>query len=311
MAEKVDAENKISFVARTNPWMVSTFVLGVFFLIALFVATTSTGSIGGSVISSDEVGQKVLTALNTQTGGGVTLGSVAQEGGLYKVMVTYQGDSVPVYATLDGTKLAFQVIALDGSDTALPPTNTGNVPSNKPVVIDETQLQNAPFKGKVDAPVTIVEFSDFQCPFCERFYSDAYKQIDEQYVKTGKVKLVFAQFPLSFHDQAQKAAEASLCVQAQKGNDGFWKMHDKLFDNQADLSVENFKKWARELGIDGARFDRCLDNGDLESRVNAELAYGQSLGVSGTPTAFVNGVSVVGAQPFSAFKQVIDAQLAA
>lgn len=310
MAEKSAEGSKVSMMARTNPWMVSTFVLGILFLIALFVATTGSSSITGDVVSSEEVGQKVLTALNAQTGGGVTLGSVAQEGGLYKVTVSYQGDSVPVYATLDGTKLAFQVIALDGSDS-VPNAVPGDAPSDEPVVLDEAQLKNAPFKGQANAPVTLVVFSDFECPFCERFYSDAYKQVNEQYVTSGKVKIVFMQFPLSFHPEAQKAAEASLCVQAQKGNEGFWKMHDKLFENQADLSVENYKKWARELGVDGPRFDRCLDNGEFEARVNAELAYGQSLGVSGTPSSFVNGVPLVGAQPFSAFKQVIDAQLAA
>lgn len=314
MAEKVASEtSRVSMIARTNPWMVSTLVLGVLFLIALFIATTGSGSVTGNVASSEEVGQKVLSALNAQTGGGVTLGSVAQEGGLYKVTVTYQGDSVPVYATLDGTKLAFQVVSLDGSDTVPPAIDTGDAPSNDPVILDEAKLKDAPVKGNANAPVTIVEFSDFECPFCERFYSDAYKQILEQYVATGKAKILFMQFPLSFHPQAQKAAEASLCVFAQKGNDGFWKMHDTIFENQADLSVSNLKQWARDLGIglDSSRFDRCLDNGEFEARVNAELAYGQQLGVSGTPSFFVNGKPLVGAQPFSAFKQVIDAELAA
>ncbi|MEK6858419.1 MAG: thioredoxin domain-containing protein [Nanoarchaeota archaeon] len=296
-------------LARANPWMVSTFVLGVLFLIALFIATT--GPSTGAVVSSGDVGQKVLTALNAQTGGGVTLDSVAEESGLYKVMVSYQGDSVPVYATLDGTKLAFQVIALDGSlGGNLPPTSD-TADNNAPVVIDVNQIKNAPVKGLANAPVTIVEFSDFECPFCERFYSDAYKQIDEQYIKTGKAKVIFMQFPLGFHAEAQKAAEASLCAQAQKGNDGFWKMHDKLFENQDSLSMENYKKWAREIGLNGALFDGCLDKGDFEARVNAELAYGQSLGVSGTPSFFVNGKPLVGAQPFSAFKQIIDAELVA
>ncbi len=310
MAEKETAQApRFVALARANPWMVSTFVLGVLFLIALFIATT--GPSTGAVVSSDDVGQKVLTALNAQTGGGVTLDSVAEESGLYKVMVNYQGDSVPVYATLDGTKLAFQVISLDGTleDNLVPASDT--VDSGAPVVIDVNQIKNAPVKGVANAPVTIVEFSDFECPFCERFYSDAYKQIDEQYIKTGKVKVVFMQFPLGFHAEAQKAAEASLCAQAQKGNDGFWKMHDTLFENQESLSVENYKKWAREIGLNGALFDGCLDKGDFEARVNAELAYGQSLGVSGTPSFFVNGKPLVGAQPFSAFKQIIDAELAA
>ncbi len=292
--------------ARDNPWMVSTVVMGVLFLVALFYATSNAG-FSGTVVSEREIGTKVVAALNAQAGGGVTLGSVAQEGSLYKVTVNYQGDSVPVYATLDGTQLAFQVIALDGTQ----PTPTPNVPSAPTVVtIDPAQIANAPVKGEANAPVTLVVFSDFQCPFCERFYADALPQIESQYVATGKVKLVFMNFPLSFHPEAQKAAESALCVRAQKGDAGFWAMHDLLFENQAELSTANYKAWARTLGVNGARFDSCLDDGTFAQQVADEEAYGSSLGVSGTPTSFVNGVEVVGAQPFSGFQQAIEAALA-
>lgn len=311
MPEKSSSRN-VSFITsvRNNPWMVSTFVLGILFLVALFVA--SSGGLGtGATVSEQEIGQKVLAALNKQTGGGVTLGPVAREGGLYKVTVTYQGDEVPVYATLDGTKLAFQVLSLDGSDTApIPTPSQPSAPTS--VTIDADKIKNAPVMGSASAPVTIVEFSDYQCPFCERFFSDAMPQLEEQYVKTGKVRIVFMDFPLSFHDQAQKASEAARCFRKAKGGSSvsYYQYHDKLFANQALLGVDNFKKWAAELGAQSSMFDNCLDSGEFSAAVQADQTYGASLGVSGTPSFFINGVAVVGAQPFSAFKQVIDAQLA-
>lgn len=307
MSEKPVSEKKSALTSlRNNPWMVSTFVLGALFLVALFFATNGTQA----SLSGDDVSQKVLTALNAQTGGGVTLNSVSQEGGLYRVDVSYQGDIVPVYATLDGTRLAFQVIPLDGSQP-LPEQQPSVVPSTEPKVIDPARLANAPFKGNANAPITIVEFSDYECPFCERFYTQTLPSIEQQYIATDKVKFIYMNFPLSFHPDAQKAAESALCVWAQKGNDGYWDMHDALFENQADLSITNLKVLARGLSVDGTRFDQCLDSGQFTQRVQDELAYGQELGVTGTPAFFINGQELVGAQPFSAFEQVIEAELAA
>ena len=134
--------------------------------------------------------------------------------------------------------------------------------------------------------------------------------IEKNYIKTGKVKLYYRDFPLSnIHSNAQKAAEAARCVREQKGDDGFWKMHNKLFENQQDLSIENYKKWARELGVSGSKFDSCLDEGKYESSVQKDSTYGQSLGVQGTPAFFINGQLVSGAQPYSVFEQVIEAEL--
>jgi protein-disulfide isomerase len=115
---------------------------------------------------------------------------------------------------------------------------------------------------------------------------------------------------LSFHDQAQKAAEASLCARDQKGDAGFWAMHNKLFENQGSLSVANEKLWARSIGVDGAKFDICLDSGKFAAQVASEESYGQSLGVSGTPAFFINGIPLTGAQPFSAFQKIIESELA-
>lgn len=161
-------------------------------------------------------------------------------------------------------------------------------------------------KGDSDAPVTIVEWSDFECPFCTRFYTQTFKQIDEEYIKTGKVKMVYRDFPLSFHANAQKAAEAAECA----GEQGkFWEMHDKLFDNGVDGGVPSFKQFAADIGLGTAEFNDCLDSGSMASEVQKDMDDGVALGIRGTPGFIINGQLVSGAQPFSVFKQVIDEAL--
>jgi protein-disulfide isomerase len=180
-----------------------------------------------------------------------------------------------------------------------------------PTGIDNTfNLANADddaVEGSADAPVTIIEFSDYECPFCERFYSGALPQIREEYVKTGKVKIVFRDFPLAFHENAQKASEAAECSGEQ---DKYYEMHDKIFENQSNMTVADLKKYAGEIGLNQTEFDACLDSGAMASEVQKDFSAGQALGVSGTPSFFINGQKLVGAQPFSAFKQIIDAELA-
>jgi protein-disulfide isomerase len=165
------------------------------------------------------------------------------------------------------------------------------------------------FKGEADAPVVITEWSDFECPFCARHYSQTLPQIIAQYVDTGKVRYEFKDFPLSFHPNAQKAGEAGKCALAQ-GNEYFWELHDKMFQNQNALNVANFKAWAREIGLDGGEFDSCLDSGAMAQKVQADMAEGQQAGVRGTPGFLINGQLVSGAQPFAEFQKVIDAKLA-
>lgn len=188
-------------------------------------------------------------------------------------------------------------------------TPTGNVVAGngQAVKIDST---NAPIKGSKDAKVTMIEFSDFECPFCGRHFLQTYPQIVKNYVDTGKMNFMFMDFPLSFHPSAQKAAESAEAVRAQLGDTGYWQMHDKLYSNQESLSIENYKKWARELGVDGEQFDKDLDSGKYAGAVKSDMNIGQAAGVSGTPAFFINGKSIVGACPYSTFKQAIDAELA-
>ena len=166
-------------------------------------------------------------------------------------------------------------------------------------------------KGDVNAKVTIVEFSDFQCPFCKRFFDETEGQLNDQYVKTGKVKIYFRNYPLPFHQNAQKAAEAAECA-GQQGK--FWEMHDVMFTKGAGdgtgLAVADLKQYAADLKLDTTKFNTCLDTSATAAAVKKDSDDGQAAGVSGTPSFIVNGQLVVGAQPFSAFKTAIDAALA-
>ena len=187
-----------------------------------------------------------------------------------------------------------------------PSVPTPNIPTGIGTVNAKDLVDDDPVKGDKNAPVTIVEFSDFQCPFCERFYTQTLSQIENEYIKTGKVKLVYRDFPLGFHQYAQKAAEAAECADEQGK---FWEFHNKIFENQQQLSLDSLKQWASEIGLETNKFNNCLDSGKMTSEVQKDLKDGSAAGISGTPGFIINGQLVSGAQPFSAFKQVIDAEL--
>jgi len=168
--------------------------------------------------------------------------------------------------------------------------------------------------GDAKAKVTIVEFSDFQCPYCKTFYTATEGQIMDTYVKTGKAKFAFRNFPLQFHQNAQVAAEAAECVAKLGGNDAYWKFHDTLFTkgngDGTGLDAASLKQYAKDQGIDATKFASCLDNHDTAAAIKADADAGSAAGVSGTPSFYINGVQLVGAQPFASFKTAIDAALA-
>ncbi len=162
-----------------------------------------------------------------------------------------------------------------------------------------------PTKGPKDAPVTIVEFSDYQCPYCIQVE----KTVSEVLAAyPGKIKLVYRDFPLPMHPLAPKAAEASHCAE---GQGKYWEMHDKMFSVQGKLEVDNLKKYAREVGLDGDKFDKCLDGGEMAKVVDEHHQAGEKLGINGTPAFYVNGRFLNGAQPIEEFKSLIDAELGA
>jgi protein-disulfide isomerase len=181
-----------------------------------------------------------------------------------------------------------------------------NVPKTDTRLDMKLLSDDDPFKGDENAPVTIVEWSDFQCPFCARFYKDTMAQIEERYVKTGKVKIVYRDFPLSFHPFALKAAEAAECADEQGR---FWDMHDKIFGNQGSLNEENLELWAQEIGLEYAKFNDCMDSGKMAAEVNKDLEDGSAAGIRGTPGFIINGKLVSGAQPFANFESIIEAEL--
>jgi protein-disulfide isomerase len=170
--------------------------------------------------------------------------------------------------------------------------------------IERIRVQlEGPMRGPADAKVTIVEFSDFQCPFCSRVVPTVEK-IMKDYPKD--VRLFFRHNPLPFHQNAPLAAEAAVAAQAQGK---FWQMHDKMFANQQALDRAGLEKDAQEIGLDMGKFKAALDSGKYKAKVDAEDKEGAAVGVTGTPTFFINGVRLVGAQPLDAFKAVIDKQL--
>jgi len=179
-------------------------------------------------------------------------------------------------------------------------------PNEVPPINMKTLIDDDAIKGDSDAPVTIVEFSDYECPYCEKFYSQTYNQIESKYIDTGKVKLIYRDFPLGFHKQAQKAAEAAECAGEQEM---YYEMHNELFEKGVAGGVTAFKEYAKNLGLNQDKFDTCLDSGQMASEIAKDMSDGQKAGVRGTPAFFINGKLVSGAQPFSVFQQEIDAAL--
>jgi protein-disulfide isomerase len=167
----------------------------------------------------------------------------------------------------------------------------------------DVHVGDAPVKGPASAPVTLVAWSDFQCPFCSRAVPTV-RQLEDDY--KGKLRIAFKQFPLPFHDKAHLAAEAALAANEQGK---FWQMHDKLFANQQALDRASLEKYAQDLGLDMGKFKAALDSGKFKDKVDAEDKEGAAFGVTGTPTFFINGTRLVGAQPLEAFKAAIDKEL--
>ncbi len=162
--------------------------------------------------------------------------------------------------------------------------------------------------GNPDAPVTIVEISDFECPFCSRVLPTI-KKIKADY-GPDKVRIVWKHHPLPFHKAARPAHQASIAAFELGGDEAFWKFHDLAFANRSGLNEENFKKWAGEVGVDQKKFAALLGDKKLGAKIDRDMAVANKVGANGTPAFRINGVTLAGAQPFEKFKEVIDQQLA-
>jgi protein-disulfide isomerase len=189
-------------------------------------------------------------------------------------------------------------------------------PPQPPRVVANVSTAGNPIKGKKDAPVTLVEFSDYQCPFCSRFFQTTLPTLTKEYIDTGKVRYAFRDFPLDqIHPNARKAAEAAHCA----GDQGkYWEMHDLLFQNQRALEIDKLKAYASRLDLDSAAFATCVDTDKYKAKVQKNLEDGVEAGVRGTPSFFVGktrpdgtiqGVMISGARPATDFRQEIDRHL--
>lgn len=169
----------------------------------------------------------------------------------------------------------------------------------------DISVDDDPSYGAEDSPVTMIEFSSFTCGYCGLYHRETFPKIEEEYIKTGKVRYVYRDFPLG--ESAQLAHCAFQCANEQGK---FWEYVDVLFKNQGEQDEEGLKKFAVDLGADGEDFAACLSSGKYKDEIQKDLEDGQKAGVEGTPSFFINGRLVVGAQPYSEFKRVIDEELA-
>ncbi len=191
---------------------------------------------------------------------------------------------------------------------------TSPMPPRRPPTptVSEASIDDDPVLGNSNAPLTLIEFSEFQCPYCARFHSQVFPRLKKEYIDTGKLCYVFRDYPLSMHKDAQKAAEAAHCA----GDQGkYWEMHDLLFKKPKGLGVDAIKGYAEELHLDINQFNICLDNGKYTEEVKKDIKDGQLAGVRGTPSFIlgrttkdgnIKGPFIRGAKPYKAFKDKID-----
>jgi len=213
--------------------------------------------------------------------------------------------------------LAFSAIFLLSAGKGAPAANNNVVAVNENANVNEAAAPATPTEmpaltaadhvwGNKDAKVTLMIYSDFECPYCSRHF-DTVKQIEAAYKDT--VKIVFRHFPLSFHPEAEKASEAAECA-SEQGK--FWEMHDLIFaaNKAGKMSVDQWKTDAKTLGLDTKKFNDCLDSGKTAATISADEQGGIAAGVEGTPATFINNNFVSGAMPFESFKTLIDQELA-
>lgn len=207
-----------------------------------------------------------------------------------------------------GNNGSAQAVVVDDGDTAPAADNEDTAPTAAPAVNIPKVTDADHIRGDVNAPITMIEYSDFECPFCSRFHPTTTSILDEY---DGKVRLVFRHFPLSFHAEAEPAAEASECAGEQ---DKFWEFADGLFENQGDLGEKLYLKLASDIGLDEKKFEDCLESDKFLAKVRSDMQDGSAGGVTGTPGSFLidkdgNTTAVKGAKPLSSITPLIDEML--
>ncbi|MDE1970505.1 MAG: DsbA family protein [Patescibacteria group bacterium] len=216
-------------------------------------------------------------------------------------------------AAILGGSIIFSAAYYSVHNLGVSPDHGATTPTVQPVDM-EVLNRGGVALGNKNASVTVVEFSDFECPFCRVFWRDTFPALKKEYIDTGKVKFVYRNFPLSIHPMAVPYAEAALCANDQGK---FWEMHDRIFGEQNKLGEgtittttnDDIIAWAHATGLNMTQFSQCISQHIHADQIKADAADGSTLGVEGTPTFFINGKILVGALPPSDFERVIDAAL--
>ena len=241
-------------------------------------------------------------------GGSILLGAIILSASMLYI---FKGLSQPLNSAISAA----------GNTAQNTPAQQPSSPSQQPVAAQQpaaaagtpvkiTLKPNTPYLGSSNAKVTVVEYADYECPFCEQFFKTVFSDLKTKYIDTGKIKFVYQDFAFLGPD-SNTAAEASHCAADQNK---FWQYHDYLFSNQGPegsgwATADHQKQFASTLGLNTSQFNSCLDGGKYKQEVLDETAAGRSYGVSGTPTVFINGTPIVGAEPAANFEQAIDAAL--
>jgi|TARA_Y100000310_G_scaffold315522_1_gene366167 protein-disulfide isomerase len=275
----------------------SLIVILLAYTVAALMLTTTSGDIM-------QIAEAHVSSLVADQGGIARANSVSQISGLYivnlDINVNGQTQNQDVYLTRDGNIMI--IGNLFETDKSLKSDGTYEVPRAE-IPLGDRELT----LGTPDSPVTFVEFSDIECPFCERFYQDGLVGV-KKLAEEGKVYFVYKHFPLNFHPEAIPGANAIECAADQ----GKWiEMHDLIFENQDSLSASIYKTWASQLGLNSLEFNNCFDTSKHQDKIDADYELGRQIGVSGTPASFANGIMISGAQPFKSFEPTILAEIEA
>jgi len=208
-----------------------------------------------------------------------------------------------------GLALVGMVLVILGGTTEMAMSGEQRGTPSREELVAAVERAPGPSKGREDAPVILVEFADFQCVYCRKFWQETLPRIEEQYVRSGKVRFLYRHLAI-LGEASVLAAQAAACAHDQGG---FWEYHDGLFRENSPLAFTSsrLKRYASQSGLDERTFTGCLDSGKHAKRVEAETTLGRALGANGTPAFLINGQLLIGAYPFEVFQQALDASLAA
>ncbi len=304
-SSKETASEQDNLWESVSTWKVVTVILALVVVLSVFTSgfrfdTLPTAS-SGAVIPLTEAESKVVQFLNENvlvSPFTATVTKSQEENGLYKLTLSIAGQSVDSYLSKDGVLLFPRWIDL-------------TAPQERPIGPQIVQrfdigIDNDPLLGETTAPVTIIEFANVKCSDCFRFHQDIFPKLKEQYIDTGKVRLVFRDYPTVESEFVGLAGECAL----EQGNQHFWTFHDRMFANLDQLTAETFRGWAQELNFNMERFDSCMQNSKYQKEFYEDLRdLKAAVGETPVPTFFINGQVVVGVPSFEEFARIIEGEL--